>query len=169
MNDSSVLGHALVWNSGCRDLGNELRDNWDSPKRWNIIREYYAMVEPHILDGYKLSPYEIPLADYMTPIERAVWGELRCFGLPFYIQYPVGRRFVDFGDPVRKIAIEVDGAAFHTPGRDAKKNADCLAEGWRIIRISGRDALYSKYAISEVANTYGFDLPSEEEWLGRET
>ena len=147
-----------------RNIGEELRLNWETPKRWKLIREFYAEIEPYILDGERVSPYMVPLADFMTPIEYAVWCDIRCYGLPFYMQYPVGRRFVDFGDPVRKIAIEVDGKAYHSPEKDAPKNAEILNEGWYLFRVTGRDALYRQDAIAKVAGIYGVDIPSGDEW-----
>ena len=38
---------------------------------------------------------------------------LGCLGLPFYPQYPIGKYFVDFADPVKKIVIECDGKKYH--------------------------------------------------------
>jgi len=147
-----------------RTIGDEFREYWDTPKRWNLIRKLYKEVEPMILSGERISPYFAPFADYMTPIERAVWGEIRCYGLPFYMQYPVGRRFVDFGDPVEMVAIEVDGAAYHTPEADAKKTEEIMNEGWILFRITGKDAFYKQNAIADVAEHYGVRLHSEEEW-----
>lgn len=152
-----------------RNIGEELRRDWETPKRWNLIRKFYRDVEPLILDGQRVSPYMIPLADFMTPIEYAVWCDIRCYGLPFYMQYPVGRRFVDFGDPVTKIAIEVDGAAYHSPEKDAKKTAEILDEGWHLFRVTGRDAIYKQDAIARVASIYGVNIPSGDEWQEQET
>lgn len=159
---------AINYSRDCSVIGEELRKHWDTPKRWGLIRKYYKQVEPMILEGRRLSPYGIPLADFMTPIESAVWQEIRCYGLPFYMQYPVGRRFVDFGDPVQQIAIEVDGKAYHSPEKDAKKTAEIVKEGWQLFRISGRDAIYKKVTIAEVALCYGKDIYKieGEEWPG---
>lgn len=147
-----------------RSIGDEFRECWNTPKRWNLIRRLYKEVEPMILSGERVSPYFAPFADFMTPIEHAVWNEIRCYGLPFYMQYPVGKRFVDFGDPVEMIAIEVDGAAYHTPEADAKKTEEINSEGWILFRISGKDALYKHDAIADVAEHYGIRLHSEDEW-----
>jgi very-short-patch-repair endonuclease len=133
----------------------ELEGAWDTPRRWGIIREYYAIRGPQIRGGYRLSPYELGLGENLTPIEAAVWQEIRCVGLPFYPQYPVGRRFVDFGDPKMQIAIEVDGKAYHTPEKDAKKDAELAEQGWRVFRITGRDAIYRQHNLAEIFRIYG--------------
>jgi very-short-patch-repair endonuclease len=132
-----------------------LDEVWHTPERWTVIRQFYADMEPAILRGDRIDPYALGLGDRMTPIERALWGEIRCYGLPFYMQYPVGRRFVDFGDPARQIAIEADGAAFHTPEGDAIKNAELDACGWTVYRFSGRDALYKQNVLEPILALYG--------------
>tara|TARA_R110000868_G_C10934434_1_gene766598 strand:+ start:145 stop:660 length:516 start_codon:yes stop_codon:yes gene_type:complete len=133
----------------------ELNDKWETPERWKIIRRYYKYVEPHILSGLAFCPYELGLGDKLTPIEISLWAELRGEGLPFYLQYPVGRRFVDFGDPVKKIAIEADGAAYHTPEGDRKKNEELQSHGWRVIRVKGRDAVREKFCLRRIHDEYG--------------
>jgi very-short-patch-repair endonuclease len=120
-------------------LREELIKAWDTPRRWSIIREYYELRKDRIFAGH-FTPYELGLERFLTPIEDWLWQDIRGMGLPFFMQYPVGRRFVDFGDPVQQIAIEADGAAWHTPEKDAKKDADLAAEGWLVFRVKGRDA-----------------------------
>ena len=138
--------------SGLRD---QLKEYWDTPYRWKLIRKYYDSVNDIICDGKRLSPYEIGLENYLTPIESALWNEIRCYGLPFYMQYPVGRRFVDFGDPYMRVAIEADGKAYHSPEKDGAKNAELLAEGWRVFRIPGKDAKFHPDPLVDVAHLYG--------------
>lgn len=138
--------------SGIRE---QLKEYWDTPYRWNLIREYYKSVDHIICEGDRLSPYEIGLEEYLTPIELPLWNEIRCYGLPFYMQYPVGRRFVDFGDPHMRVAIEADGKAYHSPEKDSAKNAELLAEGWRVFRIIGKDAKFHPDPLMDVAHLYG--------------
>jgi very-short-patch-repair endonuclease len=133
----------------------DLQKYWDTPKRWEIIRAYYKQVTPHILAGGRLDPYILGMADKMTPIEYALWQEIRYHGLPFFPQYPVGRRFVDFGDPVMKIAIEADGAAYHSKERDELRNHEIARQGWQVFHVRGRDALYARDALKEILEVYG--------------
>lgn len=158
----ALLG-ALNETPGLRDLINQkphvalpnISAVWDSPKRWNAIRDYYASVLQEIMRGERIDVYASGLGNHMTPIERAIWNDIRVHGLPFYPQYPVGRRFVDFGDPVGRIAIEVDGAAYHTPDGDAQKDSELRADGWSVVRITGRDALRHENPLAELLPEYG--------------
>jgi very-short-patch-repair endonuclease len=147
-----------------RELRAALEGAWDTPRRWKIIREYYAIRGPHIEAGRKLSPYELGLGEGMTPIEAALWHEIRLAALPFYLQYPVGRRFVDFGDPVMRIAIEADGKAYHTPEKDAQKDAELAEQGWTVFRVTGRDAIYKKHNLAGVFRLYGRPEMENPEW-----
>lgn len=142
---------------------NDLHANWDTPRRWQIIREHYKRIEPYILDGQRIDPYMLGLGDKMTPIEFALWQEIRYHGLPFYPQYPVGRRFVDFGDPVMRVAIEADGAAYHTKEKDEIRNHELKREGWRVFHVTGRDAYREKHALREVLHLYGKTIEDEDD------
>jgi hypothetical protein len=77
----------------------------------------------------------------MTPIERSLWHDIRAADLVLYPQWPVAGFFVDFGNPVAKVAIECDGKAFHDPARDAKRQRLIEAEGWTVYRFTGRDCM----------------------------
>lgn len=77
-----------------------------------------------------------------TPIESALWADIRAEDLVFYPQYPVGRFFVDFGNPAHKIAIECDGRAWHVDKeKDRARDARLHALGWSVYRISGSACL----------------------------
>lgn len=102
------------------------------------IRDAYAIFLPLLEAGNRLSPYEIGIEWNFTPIERNVWEEIRCLGLPLYPQVPVGPYFIDFADPKRKIAIEVDGRRWHQDKeKDRRRERDIEKFGWRIYRIPG--------------------------------
>ncbi len=89
-------------------------------------------------------------SNIFTPIEDNVWADIRYLGLKFYPQFPVGRFFIDFADPVNKIGIEVDGVAWHLDKeKDERRTAILNKFGWRIIRIKGRDT-YSESPSEEL-------------------
>lgn len=144
--------------------GDALALAWDTPQRWQIIRDYYKSREEQIERGERIDPYELGLDRFLTPIERLVWGDIRYIGLPFFMQYPVGSRFVDFGDPVQKIAIEADGAAYHEPEADAKKNAELHALGWTVYRFTGSEIYRDKDSqiLGDIAALYGRSVPTED-------
>jgi very-short-patch-repair endonuclease len=51
---------------------------------------------------------------------------------------------VDFGHPIWKTAIEVDGVSHNSPSRraqDKKKDAKLLELGWFVLRISNQEVL----------------------------
>ena len=112
--------------------------------RFTRIRAFYRRHEAGILanrDDWYDDPYlwNSEGRIELTPIESALWHDIRAEGLVLYPQYPVGRFFVDFGNPVWKIAIECDGKAWHRDGeRDAKRQADIERMGWTVYRAPGR-------------------------------
>lgn len=76
----------------------------------------------------------------MTPIETWLWSDIRALDAVLYPQYPVGRYFVDFANPIAKVAIECDGAEWHNDkAKDAARDAELEAMGWTVYRISGSD------------------------------
>lgn len=115
--------------------------NGDLRARFSAIREIYRLNAADIETG-RYDPYCSRLENYFTPIEESAWHGIRYLGLPFYPQYPVGRFFVDFGDPVKRIAIECDGQQWHDPKTDALRDTELRQEfGWRTFRVSGRQCV----------------------------
>jgi very-short-patch-repair endonuclease len=75
---------------------------------------------------------------HFTPIEYWLWHDIRAVDAVLYPQYPAGRFFVDFGNPVAKVAIECDGAAYHTDqAKDASRDAELERLGWTVYRFPG--------------------------------
>lgn len=108
------------------------------------IKRHYRDNLPAIVsggaNGWGIDPYawDHEAGISMTPIERALWSDIRAVGLVMYPQFPVGRFFVDFGNPVAKVAIECDGAAWHQDKkRDEERQARIEAMGWTVYRLSG--------------------------------
>ena len=78
----------------------------------------------------------------LTPIEAALWEDIRAEDLVLYPQYPIGVYFVDFGNPAARVAIECDGAAFHQDARhDELRQRQIEAAGWFVYRITGKQCL----------------------------
>lgn len=105
-------------------------------KVWSFLRRMYAEILPRIIERGRWNPY---IVDWdMTPIEYDVWCSIRYYNVrPMCPQLPVGRYFVDFGDPVRRIAFECDGKRFHDCERDAKRDAELRELGWQVYRFEG--------------------------------
>lgn len=117
------------------------------PNDWNRIRAFYKERETEIMSEpaceWGVAAYEWegePGMINMTPIEWCLWADIRACNAIFYPQYPVGRFFVDFGNPVAKVAIECDGYEYHLDkGKDRDRDDELAALGWRVYRISGHD------------------------------
>ena len=113
--------------------------------KWNAIRAFYGQHREAILaagrnewadgDAYL---WEQAGCIAMTPIESWLWADIRSLDAVLYPQYPVGRFFVDFGNPVAKVAIECDGAAWHLDkARDAARDEALRSLGWKVFRFPG--------------------------------
>lgn len=115
---------------------------------WSGIRCFYAH---HDMAIHQAGPSQFGIDPYawehdggitLTPIERALWSDIRASGAVLYPQYPVGRRFVDFGNPCAKVAIECDGAQWHTDAEaDARRQREIEANGWTVYRFTGRECM----------------------------
>lgn len=114
-----------------------------------LIKEHYDYLTPLIMkasiaDVQKwTSPYsgKIDWVTLFTPIEMDAWEAIRGFGMaPLYPQYPVDNYLLDFGNPFVKVALECDGAAFHTDKeKDNARDLALLQQGWITYRITGSD------------------------------
>jgi very-short-patch-repair endonuclease len=113
----------------------------------DAIRVFYSSVEARIkkqapyLWAFELD-YLSPIVAQFTPIEHALWSDLREEGAVMYPQFPVAGYFLDFGNPVAKVAIECDGAHHLLQRRaDAERQSDIEARGWTVFRLSGSACL----------------------------
>lgn len=115
-------------------------------ERMQAIRRFYKLAQPEILqagaDEWGIDPYEVDWLRVFTPIEQALWHDIRMSGAILYPQYPVLGFFVDFGNPVAKVAVECDGAQYHQDAaKDVARQQAIEAIGWTVYRISGRECL----------------------------
>lgn len=102
----------------------------------NAFQEIRRMYETTDLSA--CGPYPMDWLPMFSPIERATWGEIRMYGLPFWPQYPIGPFFADFADPVKQIVIECDGAAFHKDKAKDKRRDEFMNNcGWTVYRLPG--------------------------------
>jgi very-short-patch-repair endonuclease len=152
--------------------------DWRS--RLAAIQSYYAFVR---LDFYQVEPwqwaydpYEVDWPMLFTPIESALWSDIRALGIPMYPQYPMevegGKHFfADFANPRRRISFECDGKAFHDATRDRERDRLLGEAGWKVFRFSGTECRGDEVArqLEKLARAYL--LPETEqpkpkrEWL----
>lgn len=129
---------------------------------FNKIKEHY---EDKMFDIYEsgrkskcrwTNPYsdDINWGSLFTPIEESMWHNLRSFGkCPMYPQFPVRKYFVDFGNPIIKVAIECDGKMYHTDKeKDLVRDKVLLEAGWMVYRINGADCNRSSKEFYELSD-----------------
>ncbi len=109
---------------------------------WDDIRKHYAKANSFILktprNEWAIDPYAWNGVLELTPIEQALWCDIRQADAVLYPQYPIGKVFVDFANPKAKVAIECDGHHFHLDKeKDAQRDALLQSQGWHVYRISG--------------------------------
>lgn len=109
---------------------------------WDAIRRHYAKASVFINKSKKnvwaIDPYAWNGLVYMTPIESALWCDIRQSDTVLYPQYPVLNFFVDFANPVAKVAVECDGRHYHIDKeKDAARDARLTELGWTVYRIPG--------------------------------
>ena len=113
-----------------------LADRIEAPRsrwaRFQALRELYQKINE---DDWE--PYPVDWMQVFTKIEQMVWSDLRCAGVNMWPQYPVGRRFVDFADPKKRIAIECDGKDWHDEQSDYERDLELAEMGWIVFRIPG--------------------------------
>lgn len=116
---------------------------------WNEIKSYYAK---HGTDGDR---YFIDWLSYFSKIEWNAWQDIG--GRPFFPQWPVGGVFVDFAMPDHKVAVELDGKAYHDAEKDSERDRKLAKLGWTTYRIPGRESFNTVYFGDLYAKAY--DLP----------
>lgn len=110
---------------------------------FDLIRLHYGRVAPEIMrspkNAWAVDPYAWNSVIHMTPIEDSFWSLVRDCGAVMYPQWPAARYFLDFANPVAKIAVECDGRQFHDAKRDAIRDAHLRVMGWSVYRYTGSD------------------------------
>lgn len=127
---------------------------------WAELAKHYEAAHDEIMAAprhqYGIDPYAWDEGKgwvWMTPIESAIWSDIRCVGIVMYPQYPACGFFLDFANPRAKVAIECDGREFHDREADSRRDARLALDGWRVYRLTGRDCLKND------------DLDDEGDWL----
>ena len=118
--------------------------------KFDRIRFHYYINQDYINDNYpKCLDIGIELLNHitLTPIEKNTFDYIQIINLPLLPQFPIRNYFVDFGDPIKKIAIEVDSKQFHCDEKkDYKRQREIEDDGWIFYRIKGQ---YTYSAIEE--------------------
>ena len=108
-------------------------------------KEYYQQFEPKIIEltarGFWFNAYAFDWLQTFSEAEYTAWCFIRSTPrIQLYPQYPVGKYFVDFGNPYHRIALEVDGKDYHDPAKDKIRDQQILDEqGWKVFRVTGAE------------------------------
>ena len=144
------------------------RDAKTSTERWAALRAFYAFYRDEIAqkpaDVWVFDPYSLPVHQHFTPIEDDAWGCIRTHGLVMYPQFPALGCFLDFANPVLKVAIEMDGKRWHDPIKDAQRYNKLIANGWTVYHIPGAHCLRRLPDLETLREQ--FDEDSDEYWKG---
>lgn len=113
-----------------------------NPRIWDATKAFYAENEEAIMaaprNEWAIDPTAWNEVMTLTPIESWLWGDIREANAVFYPQWPVAGFFVDFANPVARVAIECDGAAYHLDkAKDAARDEKLADLGWTVYRITG--------------------------------
>jgi very-short-patch-repair endonuclease len=116
----------------------------DLSEKFAGLRDFYRMANKQIFAAgrseWGIDAYEVDWVRIFTPIEYGLWYDIRDCNAVLYPQYPIGRYFADFANPVAKVAIECDGKEFHkNVEKDSKRQSEIESMGWHVYRIAGRD------------------------------
>lgn len=118
------------------------------------LKHYKASMRQIMSAGpsdWGVDPYEWECFTSMTPIESALWSAIRQVGIVMYPQFPIGPFFADFCNPVAKLVIECDGAAWHQDKeKDDRRQRFIEQQGYTVLRITGKQCLDESYALEFV-------------------
>lgn len=108
-------------------------------------------------------PFEIDPLRLLNTAERMVNSDLYYFAMHMYPQYPILNYFVDFADPYRRVAIEVDGAKFHQDGeKELRRHKEIEADGWTLYHITGAEAFGNIDSFYALGNRIILDKDGDE-------
>ncbi len=114
------------------------------PDKWGHIRQVWQEHMPTVMAAPAdrwVSPYFVDW-DF-SPAESAAWSALRSSMhiAPLYPQVPVFNWFIDFGNPRRRVGLEVDGKEWHNPEKDRERDVQLWGQEWRIFRVAASEFL----------------------------
>jgi very-short-patch-repair endonuclease len=77
----------------------------------------------------------------MTDAERLLWEHLRDrqLGVRFRRQHPIGPHIVDFATFSGRVVVEIDGPTHRDFDKDAIRDAELVARGWKVLRFRNAD------------------------------
>lgn len=125
------------------------------------------VVLSHRRDEFAIDPYAWDQEGgiWLTPIEEALWSDIRLCDLVMYPQWPVLGYFADFANPVARLVVECDGERFHSLERDVPRQLAMQKAGWTVYRFPGWACV--KQPTVEVEDEFGRAKRMESETVHR--
>ena len=134
----------------------DFRDSFNAAtnylQRLKVIANYWKSYELEIISKAQRnlrlwhSSYPIDWNLIFSPIESEAWMSIRCKGgVVLYPQWPVLNYHVDFGNPLLKIALELDGKEYHDRDKDYDRDMRLKEIGWKVYRIPGHEMVRRNY------------------------
>jgi very-short-patch-repair endonuclease len=117
-----------------RSVGDALRGKKRPDISENQRRRYAEHPEQH-------PNHRLARKGHETHIERAMRIALTDAKIPFERQYRIKRFWVDFAIIENRIVVEVDGTYWHDAAKDALRDAEIEADGWRVLRFNDRQVI----------------------------
>lgn len=135
----------------------ELKEKYKSAKpgsweRREVEVEYYDLVAPQIIKiAAEKGPYTRGCEQYGLPwdlsfshAEKFAWSKLHDHpSVMLYPEYPVGKYFLDFGNPALAIAVEIDGENYHNKEADFQRDIALLRQGWIVFRVPAKELFWN--------------------------
>lgn len=112
-------------------------------------REASKSINEAAQDQWGCDIYAFDWLSMFSFIENKAWQEIRSLGIVMYPQYPIGKFFVDFASPQKKIVIECDGVAYHDKQKDDVRDQELIANGWTVYRIPGSKFMRQHFDIDD--------------------
>lgn len=111
-----------------------------------LLKKCYESLTPYIIEtkGIGVDPYIIDWHSYLNANEWSVFAICRCEAISMFPQYPVGRFFLDLGNPYFKVGIEVDSKTWHVLEKDIERDKELRKLGWKIYHLTSTEAFVYK-------------------------
>jgi very-short-patch-repair endonuclease len=128
-------------------LSNDFNSLEKITDKWGFFRQIYMENIPKILEASQKDikqwsqVYYFDWLSHFSPIEKIAWSSIRETGkIVLYPQFPVFNFFIDFANPFLRLGLELDGKDFHNEHKDFEKDIKLKRFGWKIFRVSGKEA-----------------------------
>jgi hypothetical protein len=129
-----------------------------------IIKQKYEKILPHIIKNKScyVDPYIVNWHGVINENEYNLFERFRAIGTPMYPQYPVGKYWLDFGNPYYKVGIEADSKAHHDLEKDIIRDRELQKMGWKVYHIPSRLSFTQK--VVDTSCVYDDDEEYEPVW-----